>query len=174
VSAGGSRLLVDLGRLGMVAAMLANLKHKGILLSEICYGLATHSYIDQAGCAHELKERGIRLIVTLEQQHAIPVMNRRTKSVDKYRDIVTEDNLVLPASQRRTFLATLGIVGAIVHTPGHSDESISLNAMAHDQNVSSIEWTDVCATFDRHFSYITGKVYSLRHDKPMIVWCTSA
>ena len=69
---------------------------------------------------------GMRLIVTPEQQHAIPDMKRWTKPVDKYVEIVTNDNLVLPTSQSRSFLATLGILGEIVHTPGHSDDSVSL------------------------------------------------
>jgi glyoxylase-like metal-dependent hydrolase (beta-lactamase superfamily II) len=106
--------------------MLANLKRKDIPLNEIRYGFATHYHIDHAGCAQELKQRGMRLIVTPEQQHAIPAMKQWTKPVDKYLDIVTNDNLVLPISQSRTFLSTIGILGELVHTPGHSDDSVSL------------------------------------------------
>ena len=126
VSAGKSRLLVDLGWPGMVGSLLANLKRKDIPLCEIRYGLATHYHIDHAGAAQDLKQRGMRLIVTPEQQSAIPAMKRWTKPVDNYLEIETSDNFVLPISESRTFLAGLGIPGEIVHTPGHSDDSVSL------------------------------------------------
>ncbi|MBI3468323.1 MAG: MBL fold metallo-hydrolase [Planctomycetes bacterium] len=126
VSAGRSRLLVDLGWPGMVGPLLANLKRKDIPLDEVRYGLATHYHIDHAGAAQELKDRGMRLVVTPEQQHAIPAMKRWTKPVDKYVDVVTDDNLVLPINQSWTSLAKLGIPGEIVHTPGHSDDSVTL------------------------------------------------
>ena len=126
VSAGRSRLLVDLGWPGMLGALLANLKRKDIPLEEIRNGVATHYHIDHAGCAQELKQRGMRLIVTPEQVDAIPAMKQWTKPCDNYVDIAADGNLVLPTSESRALLATLGIAGEIVHTPGHSDDSVSL------------------------------------------------
>ena len=76
VSAGRSRLLVDLGWPGMVAPLLANLERKGIPLGEVRYGLATHYHIDHAGAAQDLKQRGMRLLVTEEQVASIPMMKR--------------------------------------------------------------------------------------------------
>ena len=32
----------------------------------------------------------------------------------------------MPCAESRAFLATIGIAGEIVHTPGHSDDSVSL------------------------------------------------
>jgi len=126
VSAGRSRILVDLGWPGMLGALVANLNRKDIPLEEIGYGLATHYHIDHAGCAQELKQRGMRLIVTPEQVEAIPAMKRWTKPTDHYVDIVADGNLILPITESRSFLANLGIAGEIVHTPGHSNGSISL------------------------------------------------
>lgn len=126
VSAGTSRLLVDLGWPGMVGPLLANLERMGIPLKEVTHGLATHYHIDHAGAAQDLKERGMRLIVTEEQVHAIPLMKQWIKPTDPYREITTDDNLVLPTSGSRDLLATLGIDGEIVHTPGHSDDSVTL------------------------------------------------
>ncbi len=126
VSAGRSRLLVDLGWPGMMGALLANLKRMDVPIEEIRYGLATHYHIDHAACAEELKRRGMRLIVTPEQVAAIPAMKRWIKPTDNYVDITEEDNLVLTIAQSRKFLAGLGIAGEILHTPGHSDDSVSL------------------------------------------------
>ena len=126
VSAGRSKLLVDLGWPGMLGALLANLKRKDVSLDEIRYGLATHYHIDHAGCAQELKNRGMRLIVTPEQVYAIPAMKRWAKPADHYVEMVADGNVILPIVESRAFLATFGIAGQLVHTPGHSDDSISL------------------------------------------------
>jgi glyoxylase-like metal-dependent hydrolase (beta-lactamase superfamily II) len=66
------------------------------------------------------------LLVIEEQRAAIPLMKRHTKPQDGYTDITTHDNVVLPASETRPFLARIGIPGEVLHTPGHSDDSVSL------------------------------------------------
>jgi glyoxylase-like metal-dependent hydrolase (beta-lactamase superfamily II) len=126
VSAGTTRLLVDLGWPGQMAALVANLERTGIPLKEVRYGLATHYHIDHAGAAQDLKQRGMTLLVTEEQVHAIPLMKRWMKPADHYTEITTHDNVVISTAESRAFLAKLGIPGEIVHTPGHSDDSISL------------------------------------------------
>jgi glyoxylase-like metal-dependent hydrolase (beta-lactamase superfamily II) len=126
ISAGTSRLLVDLGWPGMVGELLTNLRRKDIPLAEIRYGLATHYHIDHAGAAQDLKKLGMRLLVTEEQVPAIPVMKQWTKPRDNYTEITTHDNVVIKTSESRGILAAIGIAGEIVHTPGHSDDSVSL------------------------------------------------
>jgi glyoxylase-like metal-dependent hydrolase (beta-lactamase superfamily II) len=126
VSAGQSRLLVDLGWPGKAAALCANLDRMGVPLAEIRYGLATHYHIDHAGAAQDLKRRGIPLLVMEEQVAAIPLMKQWTKPGDNYTDITAHDNVVISTSESRAFLAGIGIGGEIVHTPGHSADSVSL------------------------------------------------
>ncbi|MBL8984008.1 MAG: MBL fold metallo-hydrolase [Gemmatimonadetes bacterium] len=126
VSAGTSRLLVDLGWPGMIQPLLANLARMDIPLAEIRYGVATHYHIDHAGAAQDLKQRGMKLVVTPEQVGAIPAMKQWTKPADGYTEITTHDNVVVPLAESRAFLATLGIGGELLHTPGHSDDHISL------------------------------------------------
>ncbi len=48
------------------------------------------------------------------------------KPADNYTEIRVEDNVVVPIAESRTFLKTLGFDGQFVHTPGHSDDSVSL------------------------------------------------
>jgi endoribonuclease LACTB2 len=126
VSAGQNRLLVDLGWPGKAAALFANLERMGVPLKELRYGLATHYHIDHAGAAQDLKNRGVPLLVMQEQVHAIALMKQWTKPVDNYTDIATHDNVVIPASESRALLSTIGIAGEIVPTPGHSDDSVTL------------------------------------------------
>jgi ribonuclease/clavin/mitogillin len=126
VSAGTSRLLVDLGWPGTMGQMRANLRRMDIPLDEIRYGLATHYHIDHAGLAQELKQAGVPLLVLEAQVSAIPMMKRWTKPQDNYVDITLHDNVTISFAESRTVLEQIGIPGEIVHTPGHSDDSVSL------------------------------------------------
>jgi ribonuclease/clavin/mitogillin len=126
VSAGTSRLLVDLGWPGTMGKMRANLRRMDVSLNEIRYGLATHYHIDHAGLAQELKLAGVPLLVLDVQVSAIPLMKTWTKPQDKYVDITMEDNVVISFAESRAVLERIGIPGEIVHTLGHSDDSVSL------------------------------------------------
>jgi glyoxylase-like metal-dependent hydrolase (beta-lactamase superfamily II) len=126
VSAGTKRVLIDLGWPGMIGALLSTLERKGIPLGEIVYGIATHYHIDHAGAAQDLKNRGMRLVVTEEQVSAVPLMKRWTKPADNYTEIRPQGNVVIATAESRALLAKIGISGEIVHTPGHSDDSVSV------------------------------------------------
>jgi ribonuclease/clavin/mitogillin len=126
ISAGTSRLLVDLGYPGTLGKMRANLTRMGVPLKEIRYALATHYHIDHAGLGQELKEAGIPLLVLDVQEAAIPLMKRFTKPQDHYVEITTYDNVTIAFAESRALLERIGIPGQIVHTPGHSDDSVSL------------------------------------------------
>jgi len=126
VSVGQSRLLVDLGWPGSMGMMRANLKRMDVSLEEIRYGLATHYHIDHAGLGQELKQAGVQLLVLDVQVEAIPLMKRWIKPQDKYMEISSDDNVVISFAESRSVLEGIGISGEILHTPGHSDDSVSL------------------------------------------------
>lgn len=126
VSAGTSRVLVDLGWPGTMGTMRANLKRMDVPITEIRYGLATHYHIDHAGVAQELKLAGVPLLVLDVQVSAIPRMKTWTKPHDQYVDIAMHDNVKISCDESRSLLESIGISGEILHTPGHSDDSVSL------------------------------------------------
>lgn len=128
ISAGATRLMVDLGWPGMLGGLKAELQRKGIALGDLTHGFATHYHIDHAGLAQELKAAGMRLIVTPEQLLAVPLMKQWTKPQDRFVDIRLDDTLttVVPLIDSRAYLQSLGLAGQLVHTPGHSDDSVSL------------------------------------------------
>ncbi|MCB0184820.1 MAG: MBL fold metallo-hydrolase [Caldilineaceae bacterium] len=126
ISAGRARLLVDLGWPGHMGMMAANLQRMDVPLSEIRYALATHYHIDHAGHAQELKQAGVPLLVIDLQQAAIPLMKTWTSPQDNYTDITLYDNVVISTAESRALLQQIGIDGEILHTPGHSDDSVSL------------------------------------------------
>lgn len=126
ISAGRSRLLVDIGWPGTMGLMRAKLKRADIPISEIRYALATHYHIDHAGLGQELKNAGVPLLVLDVQAAAIPIMKTWTKPVDNYQEITLHDNFLIRPEQSRALLERIGIPGEILPTPGHSDDSVSV------------------------------------------------
>ena len=126
VSAGENRLIIDLGWPGTMGMMRANLERMDIPFEELRYCLATHYHIDHAGLAQEFKQDGVPLIVLEVQLHSIPHMKTWIKPRDHYTDITRQDNVVISFFESRSLLEQIGIGGEILHTPGHSDDSVSL------------------------------------------------
>jgi endoribonuclease LACTB2 len=126
VSTGPARLLVDIGWPGTLGLMKASLKKMGVPLADIRYALATHYHIDHAGLAEELKREGVALLVLPVQLAAIPAMKTWTKPQDHYTDITLKGNVTISFEESRQVLSRIGLRGEVVHTPGHSDDSVSL------------------------------------------------
>ncbi|HET7143710.1 MAG TPA: MBL fold metallo-hydrolase [Anaerolineales bacterium] len=121
------KFLIDSGFPGTLPKLSAELKRKGIALVEIKYFLATHYHPDHAGLAQELKNQGIKHIIMDEQVNFIAQFTEffRTKKYP-YHEIKLNDSLVLKCEESRKFMDGLGINGEIIHTPGHSNDSVTL------------------------------------------------
>jgi ribonuclease/clavin/mitogillin len=126
ISAGVSRLLIDIGWPGSMGRMCTNLKRMDVPLEEIRYTLATHYHIDHAGLAQDFKRANVPLLVVDVQVEAIPLMKTWIKPADNYTEIIPEGNVVISCAESRALLDAIGIPGEILHTPGHSDDSVSL------------------------------------------------
>lgn len=140
VSAGQSRLLIDLGWPGMFGVLKANLQRADIPLAEITHGFATHYHIDHAGAAQDLKNAGMRLVVAEEQISAIDLMTQHIKPTDQYTPIRTDDNLIVRCAESRALLASLGMHGQLVHTPGHSDDSVTVLLDSGEAFTGDLTW----------------------------------
>ncbi len=126
VSAGRSRLMVDLGWPNTWEMMQAGLARMDVPLREIRFGLATHYHIDHAGVAQDFKRAGVPLLVVDLQQEWIPRILDHVKPADHFTTITLHDNHVITIDESRALLASIGLAGQIVHTPGHSADSVSL------------------------------------------------
>lgn len=125
----GSRgLLVDTDWAGTLPAFYKEMKSKGIAFEEIGYLLITHYHPDHMGLAGELMDSGVRLVVMDLQQkyvHASDGIFEKDKS-RKFVPISLENAMIISCEESRAFLKEVGIDGEIIHTPGHSDDSVSL------------------------------------------------
>lgn len=127
IEAKSNKLLVDCGWPGTLPKFMAELKRKGIAFKEIKYLLVTHFHPDHAGLTQELKNQGIKLILLECQTNFIPPFANYFQGKNfPYVPITQNDNLVLRLEDTRKFLAGMGLNGEIIHTPGHSDDSVTL------------------------------------------------
>ena len=127
VEAKSGKLLVDCGWPGTLPKFMAELKRKGISIKEIKHLLVTHFHPDHAGLAQELKNHGLKLIVLEPQINFIPPFADFFKGKNlPYVPITQNDNLPLKFEDSRKFLSVIGLDGEILHTPGHSDDSVTL------------------------------------------------
>lgn len=119
-------LLIDVEWPGTLPKLLNIFKRKRVSMKDVKYLLITHYYPDHAGLAQELKLKDIQLVVLENQQSFIPRLRTYMKPSNPYLEITLDDNLNLKFEDSRAFLLRLGIEGEIIHTSGHSDDSISL------------------------------------------------
>lgn len=123
----GGKLLIDCGWPGTLPKLMAQLRRKGISISEIKYLLVTHFHPDHAGIAQELKNLGVKLVLLESQVSFIAPFAGVFKGKNlPYVEITQERNLTLKFEDSRKFLAGIGMIGEIIPTPGHSDDSVSL------------------------------------------------
>ncbi|MBL8103231.1 MAG: MBL fold metallo-hydrolase, partial [Anaerolineales bacterium] len=104
------------------------LKRKGNSIQDIRYLLVTHFHPDHAGLTQELKNLGIKHILLDVQVAFIPQMTEffAGKKNYPYVPISTNDSINLQVGESRKFLEGIGLHGEIIHTPGHSDDSVTL------------------------------------------------
>lgn len=119
-------LLVDAGWPGTWGKLQATLKRYDVDFDQIHSMLITHYHPDHAGLVQELKSKGIQLIVVEEQQPAIPLLKSLIKPDLNYQPITVENTTIITTAQSREWLNSIAITGEIIHTPGHSADSISL------------------------------------------------
>ena len=123
----GGKLLIDCGWPGTLPQLTAELKRTGIALQDIKYLLVTHFHPDHAGLTQELKSLGVLHLLLDVQMVFVSRMTEFFKNRKfPYVPIQTKDSTHLKVNESRKFLAGLGLNGEILHTPGHSDDSVTL------------------------------------------------
>ncbi len=120
-------LLVDTDYAGTLSAFYKALKAKDIRVKEIDYVMATHFHPDHMGLISELMEQGVKLLLLDVQKDHVHYSDHifardriKTAPIDESRAAV------ISCEESRDFLRKLGISGQIVHTPSHSQDSVSL------------------------------------------------
>jgi glyoxylase-like metal-dependent hydrolase (beta-lactamase superfamily II) len=128
VEANQGWIIIDAGWPDTLPQFMHLLNQYDVQICDIRYLIVTHFHPDHAGLAQNLKDFGATLILHENQVPFIDKLNKFFKKNQKssYKDITLENSIVISGSESRRFLNNFGIVGEIIETPGHSDDSISL------------------------------------------------
>ena len=146
----GGSLLIDTDYAGTLPAFFREIKKQQILVEDITYLLATHYHPDHMGLVRELMELGVGLLlvdVQLPFVHFSDPIFRREPRLG-FRPVREQDAMVIRCSQSRGFLRTLGISGEILHTPSHSEDSVSMVLDNGDCFVGDLEPMEYLAAYE--------------------------
>lgn len=121
-------ILFDTDWAGTFSLFCKSLKKHGIKLQDIGYLFISHFHPDHMGIAQEIANSGVQIVVMDIQQDFIHSADIIFKKEKRSGFIPIDDSRIktLNISDSRAFLGEIGITGEIFHTPGHSDDSISL------------------------------------------------
>ncbi|MCR4793543.1 MAG: MBL fold metallo-hydrolase [Lachnospiraceae bacterium] len=121
-------LLFDTGWAGTYPAFCGCMGENGEKVQDIDYVLISHFHPDHMGIAQEIADEGAVIAVCDVQKdfvHSSDSVFAKENRRD-YRPIDDGKVRFVETDGSRDFLSELGIEGSIFHTPGHSDDSISL------------------------------------------------
>jgi len=121
-------ILFDTGWAGLFPAFCQACGSQHIKVQDIDYIMISHFHPDHMGIAQEIADIGSQIVVVDIQReflHASDAIFQKEKKID-FKPIDDNKVRILTIENSRSFLKELGIDGEIIHTPGHSDDSISL------------------------------------------------
>ena len=127
-AANAGALLIDTGWAGTLPLFFGALREAGADVRDIGYLMVTHFHPDHCGIAQEIANLGVKIVVfdvQLDFVHSADAVFAKDKK-SRFVPIVDADICVVPVAESREFLRSIGIEGEVFHTPGHSDDSVSL------------------------------------------------
>ena len=121
-------ILFDTGWAGELDLFYKAIGKAGVRIEEISHLLISHFHPDHIGLAGQLSDLGVSVVIADVQKgyvHSADHIFEKENNKDFIR--INDENLTITKiSESRSFLQKLSIEGELIHTPGHSDDSISL------------------------------------------------
>ena len=152
ISGAEGGLLIDTDYAGTLPRFFKAIKAACIDISDITYMLATHYHPDHIGIVSELQMLGITLLIVDVQKSSVHFADEiffRDKRLD-YKPIDESMAKVIGCAERRSFLRSIGISGEIIHTPSHSEDSVSIILDDGDCIVGDLEPVEYLAAYDHN------------------------
>ncbi len=122
------KLLFDTGWSGTFNEFAREMGKIGIPVQRIDYILISHFHPDHMGIAQEIAYEGAVILIPDVQREFIHSSDHIFEKEKNSRFVPIADEKVelISLEESRSVLDRIGISGQIYHTPGHSDDSISL------------------------------------------------
>lgn len=121
-------ILFDAGWAGTFPAFCDALGKNKKSLQNIDYILISHFHPDHMGIAQEISDCGPSIVIADVQKDFVHSSDGIFARDSRLKFVPVDDNKlkVISIEDSRAFLKSIGINGELIHTPGHSDDSISL------------------------------------------------
>ncbi len=126
LQSGDGYLLIDVGMPGSFGELVATLRRKSVPLERVRCLLVTHFHPDHCGVAQEVKAAGATLLLGDCQADRLAESNRALAGFAGYQPIATAGNHVIATGNPADWREATGIAGVLLHTPGHSDDSVTV------------------------------------------------
>lgn len=124
-STGG--ILVDTDYAGTLYAFYKVIKQGGLGIRDIEYVLATHYHPDHMGLVGELMKQGVKLLLPDVQKDFVHFSDGIfARDRLPFTPVDESGAVMISCGESRGFLSRMGIAGEIIHTPSHSEDSVSL------------------------------------------------
>jgi len=121
-------ILFDTGWAGTLPAFCRALGDVNVRVQDIDHIIISHFHPDHMGIAQDIADLGPSVVIADIQSkyiHSSDHIFEKDKTT-RFKPIKDENIICISIDESRSFLEKLGIYGELIHTPGHSDDSISL------------------------------------------------
>ena len=145
-------LLIDTDYAGTLPQFFKAIKTACIDISDISYMLATHYHPDHIGIVSALQKLGVTLLIVDVQNSSVHFADEiffRDKRLN-YKPINENEAKVIRCAESRSFLRSIGISGEIIHTPSHSEDSVSIILDDGNCIVGDLEPAEYLAAYDHN------------------------
>ena len=149
-------LLVDTAFAGTLPLFFKALGENGLSMQDIKYLLITHYHPDHMGLAGELVSLGAKLMIADVQKAHVHFSDYIfTREKLPFVPVDISEAVVITCEQSREFLGSIGVVGQIIHTPSHSEDSISLILDNGSCIVGDLEPYEYIEAYEDNFQLIS-------------------
>ncbi len=145
-------LLIDTDYAGTLPQFFKAIKAASIEMNDISYVLCTHYHPDHMGIISELQKLGVTLLIVDVQSSSVHFADEiffRDKRLD-YKPIDEALAKMICCENSRNFLCGIGICGEIIHTPSHSEDSVSIILDDGNCIVGDLEPIEYLAAYEQN------------------------
>lgn len=165
-------MLIDTDYAGTLPQFFKAIKTASIEINDISYVLATHYHPDHVGIISELQKLGIILLVVDVQSKFVHFADEiffRDKRLN-YKPIDETVSKTIYCEESRDFLCNIGICGEIIHTPSHSEDSVSIILDDGNCIVGDLEPIEYLAAYEHNLKLKNGWEKIMRYHPKRILY----
>jgi len=116
-----------------------SMKCTGYRFDQVRWAMVSHFHLDHAGLIRDFQDAGIHCVLFENQGDGIEDMERIIRrGYPRYVPLLKNKFMSIKTGESREFLASIGIRGEVIQSPGHSDDSVSLITDDHEALIGDL------------------------------------